>query len=61
MLQQYCKSNKQVDINIITPKTKYMEKFLHMFQQKYNSVEEYFCQIGLSNSEVLRLKMKLTM
>lgn len=59
MLQQFCKSNENVDINIITPKTEYMEKFLDMFQQKYNSVEEYFSQIGLSDSEVLRLKTKL--
>lgn len=59
MLQQYCKSNKNVDINIITPKTEYMEKFLDMFQHKYNSVEEYFYQIGLTSSEVLQLKTKL--
>lgn len=59
MLEQFCKSNKDVDINIITPKIEYMEKFLDMFQQKYNSVEEYFSQIGLSDSEVLQLKTKL--
>lgn len=59
MLQQFCKSNKNVDINIITPKTEYMEKFLDMFIKKYNSVEEYFSKIGLSDSEVLRLKNKL--
>lgn len=59
MLQQFCKVNKNVDVNIITPKTEYMGKFLDMFLQKYNSVEEYFSQIGLSDSEVLRLKMKL--
>ena len=59
MLQQFCKSNKSVDINIITPKIEYMEKFLDMFQKKYNSVEEYFSQIGLSDSEVSQLKTKL--
>jgi len=59
MLQQYCKSNKNVDVNIITPKSEYMGKFLVMFQQKYNSVEEYFSLIGLSDGEVLRLKTKL--
>jgi protein-tyrosine phosphatase len=59
MLQQYCKSNKGVDVNIITPKSEYMEKFLDMFQQRYNSVEEYFFRIGLSDSDVLRLKKKL--
>ena len=59
MLQQYCKSNKNVDVNIITPKAEYMGKFLDMFQQKYNSVEEYFSLIGLSDSEVLQVKTKL--
>ncbi|MGK0465819.1 MAG: protein-tyrosine phosphatase [Clostridium sp.] len=59
MLQQFCNINKNVDINIITPKTEYMEKFLDMFLQKYNSVEEYFSRIGLSDSEILRLKTKL--
>jgi protein-tyrosine phosphatase len=60
MLQQFCRSNKNVDMNIITPKMEYMEKFLDMFQQKYSSVEEYFSQIGLTDSEVLQLKAKLT-
>lgn len=59
MLQQFCKSNKNVDVNIITPKIEYMEKFLDMFQHKYNSVEEYFSRIGLSDNEVLRLKTML--
>lgn len=60
MLQRFCKSNKNVDINIIMPRIEYMEKFLDMFQQKYNSVEEYFSQIGLSGSELMQLKSKLT-
>lgn len=59
MLQQFCKSNKNFDINIITPKIEYMEKILDMFQQKYNSAEEYFSQIGLSASEIMKLKKKL--
>ena len=59
MLQQFCKTDKNVDINIITPKTEYMEDFLDKFHEKYNSVEEYFSRIGLSDSEVLRLKSRL--
>ena len=59
MLQQFCKNNKNIDINIITPKGEYMGKFLDLFEQKYNSVEEYFSQIGLSGSEVMKLKRKL--
>ncbi|MBK1810715.1 tyrosine-protein phosphatase [Clostridium sp. YIM B02505] len=59
MLQQYCKTNRNVDINIITPKMEHMEKFLDMFFDKYNSVEEYFSKIGLEDSEVMKLKEKL--
>jgi len=59
MLQRFCKTNKDVDINIVTPKREYMEKFLDMFHQKYNSVEEYLTKIGLSDTEVLQLKTKL--
>ncbi len=36
-----------------------MDKFLDMFQKKYNSAEEYFSQIGLSDSEIMLLKKKL--
>jgi len=49
----------KLNLNITTPKIKYMEKFLDMFQQKYNSIEEYFSRIGLSDNEVLRFKTKL--
>lgn len=59
MLLQFCKSNKNVDLNIITPRIEYMEKFLDMFQKKYNSIQKYLSLIGLSDSEVLRLKTKL--
>ncbi len=59
MIQDFCKKNSAVDVNIITPKAEYMDKFLNMFEQKYNTVEEYLSQIGLSDSEVLQLKTKL--
>lgn len=58
ILQQFSK-RKNVDINIITPKIEYMDKFLDMFQKKYNSVEEYYSKIGLSDSEIMLLKKKL--
>lgn len=58
ILQQFSK-RKNVDINIITPQIEYMDKFLDMFQKKYNSVEEYFSKIGLSASEIMLLKKKL--
>ena len=48
-----------IDINIITPKAEHMEKFLDMFHKKYNTIEEYLSQIGLSNGEISKLKNKL--
>lgn len=59
MLQQFSKSYKDLDVNIITPKAEYMGKFMDMFQKKYNSIEEYLSKIGLSDSEILKLKIKL--
>lgn len=58
MLQQYCKTNNDVDINIITPKIEYMERFLDMFHQKYTSVEEYLSQAGLKHSEIMELNQR---
>lgn len=59
MLQQFCETNN-VDLNIITPKIAYMEKFLELFHQKYGSAVEYFVRIGLSDDEIQQLKRKLT-
>lgn len=59
MLHEFCKMNNNIDINIITPRKEYMENFLEMFLKKYSSVEEYLGQIGLSNEEIIGLKMKL--
>lgn len=36
-----------------------MEKFLDMFHKKYNTIEEYLSQIGLSNGEISKLKNKV--
>lgn len=59
MLKEFCKNNLDIPAYIITPKIEYMEKFLHMFYQKYNSAEEYLLRIGLDNNDVLNLKQKL--
>lgn len=59
ILKLICENNKNIDINIITPKAEHMEKFLDMFHKKYNTIEEYLSQIGLSNGEISKLKNKL--
>ncbi|MBU3137404.1 tyrosine-protein phosphatase [Clostridium gasigenes] len=58
-LIEYCKSNERVNLDIVTPKREYMEKFLDMFHEKYNSIEEYLLQIGLNNDEITKLRGKL--
>ena len=59
ILKLICENNKDIDINIVTPKAEHMEKFLDMFHKKYNTIEEYLFQIGLSNDEIANLKNKL--
>ncbi|MGL5381527.1 tyrosine-protein phosphatase [Clostridium sp.] len=59
LLESFCEENKNVDINIITPKEEYMDRFLDLFHEKYNTVDEYLIQIGLSNNEVIKLKGKI--
>ncbi|WP_294359173.1 tyrosine-protein phosphatase [uncultured Clostridium sp.] len=59
LLKLFSENNKNVDINIVTPKPEHMNKFLDMFFNKYNSIEEYLFEIGLSNEEISKLKNKL--
>ncbi|MGL4772704.1 MAG: tyrosine-protein phosphatase [Clostridium sp.] len=59
LLKGFCEENKHVDINIITPKREHMKRFLEMFYEKYTDAEAYFTTIGLSYSEIVRLKEKL--
>ncbi|MDP4144951.1 MAG: tyrosine-protein phosphatase [Bacillota bacterium] len=58
ILQQFSTS-MNIDINIITPKAEYIEKFLDMFLKKYNSAEAYLSEIGLNDAEIQQLKMKM--
>lgn len=58
-LIEYCKTNERASLDIVTPKKEYMERFLEEFIRKYNSVEEYFIKIGLSEKEIKGLKDKL--
>lgn len=59
LLQEFSKKNKEIDINIITPKKVYIEEFLHMFHEKYNSAENYLLEIGLSEEEIKNIRKKL--
>lgn len=59
MLEEFCKNNKDVPAEVITPKREYMEDFLNIFYKKYNSVEKYLYFIGLNNNEIIKLKQKL--
>ncbi|WP_160679870.1 tyrosine-protein phosphatase [Clostridium sp. C8-1-8] len=58
-LIEYCQVNKNIDLGIVTPKREYMELFLDLFHEKYNSIEEYLIKIGLEENEIIALKRKL--
>ena len=58
MLQKFCEDSN-VDINIVTPKRDYMERFIDIFLNMYNSIEEYLTLIGLSSDEKIRLRNKM--
>lgn len=59
MIREFCKNNLDIPAYIITPKIEYMEAFLEMFYDKYNSVEEYLLCIGLDDNHIINLKQKL--
>ena len=58
-LIEYCRLNQNVNLDIITPKREYMERFLELFHEKYNSVVEYLLEIKLEENEISTLRGKL--
>ena len=57
MLDKIAKASKPKDVKeIITPKAKYMEKFLQYFHEKYGSVKQYLQEIGITEEEINKIK-----
>ncbi len=48
-----------IDIQIVIPHKKYMEKFMNMLCEKYSDVEGYLTAIGLNAKEISDLRLKL--
>lgn len=42
--------------DIITPKKEYMEKFLDYFESKYENINNYLNEIGITNDEINKIK-----
>lgn len=43
---------------IITPKTEYMEQFLNYFDEKYQTIDNYLNEIGITNEDIKKIKDK---
>ena len=57
MLDKIAQASKPKDVKeIITPKAKYMEKFLQYFHEKYGSVNQYLQEIGITEEEINKIK-----
>ena len=53
------KNFPEVDMNIVTPREWFMEKFLRLFREKFGTTERYFERLGFEAEEIERIRKKL--
>lgn len=58
-LEEFLKDHPEIDREIVLANEKSMQKFLDMLRGKYNSVEQYLLDIGITECEIQELKSKL--
>ena len=58
-LEAFLKEHPEIDREIVLANEKSMHSFLEMLRGKHNSVEKYLSDIGITGSEIQRLKNKL--
>lgn len=58
-LEAFLKEHPEIDKDIVLANEKSMYGFLKMLREKYNSVEQYLTDIGISKYEIQELKSKL--
>ena len=58
-LEAYLKEHPEIDREIVLANEKSMRSFLELLRKKHNSVEQYLSDIGVTDSEIQRLKNKL--
>lgn len=58
-LEAYLKEHPEIDKDIVLANEKSMYGFLRMLREKYNSVDQYLRDIGISEYEIQELKSKL--
>ncbi len=51
-------SSNQKVLDIITPKTEYMEQFLNYFDEKYHSIDNYLNEIGITKEDIQTIQNK---
>ncbi len=58
-LQAFLKKHPEVDKEIVLANEKSMIGFLEKFKEKHNTVEQYLSELGLTDTEITKLKDKL--
>ncbi|MCR5706936.1 MAG: tyrosine-protein phosphatase [Ruminococcus sp.] len=58
-LSAFLASHPEVDRNIVLANEKIMERFIDLFTERYENVENYFCSIGLSAEYAEMIRNKL--
>ena len=58
-LEAFLKEHPEIDRKIVLANEKSMRSFLELLRKKHNSVEQYLSDIGVTDSEIQRLKNKL--
>ena len=53
------KNCPEVDMNIVTPREWFMEKFLRLFREKFGTTGNYFKGLGFESEEIERIRKKL--
>ena len=57
--EQIHRTYPELNMDIVIPHEEYMDKFIDMFRKEYQTAENYLLKIGLSYSEVMKIKGKL--
>ncbi|MBE6449957.1 MAG: tyrosine-protein phosphatase [Alphaproteobacteria bacterium] len=59
ILLEFGKTTDANTYSIITPRIENMEKFMELFKEKYNSIENYLFSIGITEENIRNIRSKL--
>lgn len=59
LIDELCRQYRDLNKDIVTPQRRYIEEFLGLFREKYDSAETYLHTIGLEKKEIQEIIHKL--